>query len=83
MRERNKERSLMMYEVMDVCDLKYEDNYFDIVIDKSIIDTILCGENSHLYTCLMLKEGQRVIKQDGGIYLSISYGKPETRSLHF
>ena len=57
MAERNKERKLMTYEVMDVIDLKYPDNYFDIVIDKSIIDTILCGDNSYLYTCMMLKEG--------------------------
>ena len=57
MKERNKERTGMIYEVMDVCDLKYPDNFFDIIIDKAIIDTILNGENSHLYTCMMLKEG--------------------------
>ena len=73
----------MVYEVMDVCDLKYPDNFFDIVIDKSTIDAILCGDNPYLNTCLLLKESQRVLKEDGGRYMGISYGKPETRSQHF
>lgn len=72
----------MVYEVMDVCELKYPDNYFDIAIDKSTIDAILCGDNPYLNTCLLLKESQRVIKEDGGIYMAISYGKPATRSFH-
>ena len=35
MKERNKHRCHMYYEQMDVCDLKYPDNFFDIAIDKS------------------------------------------------
>ena len=38
MRVRNRKRKQMIYEVMDCCDLKYPDNYFDIAIDKSTID---------------------------------------------
>eukprot|EP00356_Strombidium_inclinatum_P012707 CAMPEP_0170490806 /NCGR_PEP_ID=MMETSP0208-20121228/9574_1 /TAXON_ID=197538 /ORGANISM="Strombidium inclinatum, Strain S3" /LENGTH=94 /DNA_ID=CAMNT_0010766261 /DNA_START=292 /DNA_END=576 /DNA_ORIENTATION=- len=75
-------KKLMIYEVMDVCDLKYPDNYFDVVIDKSTIDAILCGDNAFLNTAIMLKEGQRVLKVDGK-YIAISYGKPSTRSFHF
>ena len=30
----------------------------------------------------MLKETQRVLKIDG-VYMAISYGKPESRSFHF
>lgn len=70
----------MVYEVMDCCDLKYPDNFFDIVIDKSTIDAILCGENASLNTALLLKESQRVLKENGGEYIAISYGKPHTRS---
>ena len=83
MKERNKNRTNMYYEVMDVCQLKYPDNFFDIVIDKSIIDTLLCGNNAFVYTALMLKEGQRVIKENGGIYFAVSYGTPATRTVHF
>ena len=73
----------MVYEVMDVCDMTYPDNFFDVAIDKSTIDAILCGDNPYLNTCLLLKESQRVLKEDGGLYIAISYGKPETRSVHF
>ena len=82
MRVRNRKRKQMIYEVMDCCDLKYPDNYFDIAIDKSTIDAILCGDNAYLNTAMMLKEGQRVLKE-GGVYIAISYGKPTTRSFHF
>ena len=44
MQERNKERKAMKYEVMDVCDMRYADNFFDIAIDKSTIDTLLTGD---------------------------------------
>lgn len=68
---------------MDACNLKYPDNYFDVCIDKSTIDALLCGDNAFLNTAIMLKEGQRVLKEDGGKYIAISYGKPSSRSFHF
>ena len=68
---------------MDACKLEYPDNFFDIAIDKSTIDALLCGDNSFVITALMLKESQRVIKENGGVYFAISYGKPSTRSMHF
>ena len=46
MKERNQSRQKMVYEVMDVCNMKYEDNFFDFVLDKSTIDTLLCGEHA-------------------------------------
>ena len=82
MRIRNKNRPGMKYEVMDVIDLKYPDNAFDVLIDKSIIDTLLCGDNAFINTMMMLKEGQRVIKEHGQ-YIAISYGKPTERAPHF
>lgn len=66
---------------MDVRDLKYEQNTFDLIIDKSTIDALLCGDSSFINVALMLKEVQRVLKEDG-IYMIISYGKPENRLLH-
>lgn len=83
MQKRNAKRKLMKWEYMDCCAMTYPDNFFDIAIDKSTIDALLCGDNSYVITALMLKESQRVIKEDGGIYLAISYGKPESRSVHF
>jgi EEF1A lysine methyltransferase 4 len=57
MAERNKDREGMKYEVMDVCDMaKYEDGFFDIAIDKSTIDALLCGNNAFLNVARMTKE---------------------------
>lgn len=82
MTERNKERTHMKYEVMDVCDIKYPDGYFDIAIDKSTIDALLCGDNAYIKVAQMMREVQRVLKP-GGVYMAISYGKPESRAIHF
>lgn len=71
----------ILVEVMDVRDMKYDEQSFDFVIDKSTIDALLCGENSFLNVAIMLKEVQRVLK-DEGFYMIISYGKPENRIPH-
>lgn len=56
MAERNKHRVGMTYEVGDVTNLKYDDNSFDVAIDKSTIDALLCGDNAYLMVAKMLKE---------------------------
>ena len=66
---------------MDVRDLKFKDDTFDLAIDKSTIDALLCGDHSFLNVAIMTKEIQRVLKV-GGIYLIISYGQPENRVMH-
>ena len=81
MAERNKDKEGMIYEVMDVRDLKYEDNSFDLAVDKSTIDALLCGEDAFINVAKMIKEVQRVIKV-GGYYMIVSYGTPEYRMLH-
>jgi len=82
MTERNKiKRPNIKFEVMDVRDLKYENNSIDLAIDKSTIDALLCGENSFINVAKMIKEVQRVLKV-GGYYMIISYGTPENRVLH-
>jgi len=82
MQLRNQTKVGMTYEIMDVRDLKYPDKHFDIAIDKSTIDALLCGDNSFLNVAMMTKEVQRVLKT-GGIYMVISYGAPENRVFHF
>ena len=61
---------------------EFKDNSFDMAIDKSTIDALLCGDDSFIMVAKMLKETQRVLKTDG-IYFAISYGKPESRAFHF
>jgi ubiquinone/menaquinone biosynthesis C-methylase UbiE len=88
MKERNLERkemtcknSLNLVEKMDIRDIKYEDNTFDLAIDKSTIDALLCGDSSFLNVAIMTKEVQRILKTNG-IYMIISYGQPENRVFH-
>jgi ubiquinone/menaquinone biosynthesis C-methylase UbiE len=61
--------------------MKIEDNSFDLAIDKSTIDALLCGDHSFMNVAIMTKEVQRILKV-GGIYLIISYGQPENRVIH-
>ena len=81
MKKRNEKRPEMSFEVMDVRDLKYENNSIDLAVDKSTIDALLCGENSYINVAKMIKEVQRVLKV-GGYYMIISYGSPENRVIH-
>lgn len=67
---------------MDVRELQYQDETFDLAVDKSTIDALLCGESSFVNVAKMIKEVQRVLKV-GGVYMVISYGQPENRVLHF
>ena len=82
MKERNKDKKGLNYQVMDVRDMKgFKDETFDFIIDKSTLDALLCGENSFVDVVYMTKEISRILKV-GGIYFIISYGKPENRLLH-
>ena len=81
MSERNKGMEGLTYEVMDVRELKYDDNSFDLAVDKSTIDALLCGEDAFINVAKMIKEVQRVLKV-GGYYMIVSYGSPEYRVLH-
>ena len=84
MRERNQDRVKMTYEVMDCSDMSsIPDNFFDVAIDKSTIDALLCGDNAYLMVAKLTREIQRVLKPTLGVYIAISYGKPETRAQHF
>jgi hypothetical protein len=40
---------------MDCTNMKFPSDYFDLIIDKSTIDALLCGDNAFLNTALMLK----------------------------
>lgn len=66
---------------MDVKDIRFPDNHFDLAVDKSTIDALLCGERSFISVAIMMKEVQRVLKE-GGIYIIISYGAPQNRIFH-
>ena len=69
---------------MDVRELEFENESFDVVIDKGLLDSILVkkliksGNYSILNSEKMLNEIYRVLRQKG-IYICISYGTPKIR----
>ena len=64
---------------MDVTQMTYPDKYFDMIIDKSTIDAVLCSDEPYINTAKMLEHVFRILKDDG-IYIIISYGDPSNRS---
>jgi hypothetical protein len=56
MTEMNQDKPEMTWVKMDVTDLKYESNIYDIAVDKSTIDALLCGDDSFLNVAKMTKE---------------------------
>ena len=68
---------------MDVTDMSvFTGNSFDLIIDKSTIDCLSCGDAANLMVAKMLKECQRVLKV-GGVNFTISLGKQADRIVHF
>ena len=57
MKNRNsKRRPELKWDVMDCRDLKYPAEHFDLIIDKSTIDALLCGNFAYYNVAVMLKE---------------------------
>ena len=67
---------------MDCRKLEYADETFDLIIDKSTADALLCGSKAFKNLAITLRECQRVLKTHG-IYIAISYGVPANREFHF
>ncbi|XP_047317061.1 EEF1A lysine methyltransferase 4 [Impatiens glandulifera] len=69
----------MKYMKMDVRDMNaFQGGFFDAVIDKGTLDSILCGHNSRENAIKMLGEVERVLKNKG-VYILITYGAPSHR----
>lgn len=71
----------LVYEVMDVTEMTYPDKSFDLVIDKSTIDSLMCSDTPYLNVAKMLYNCYRVLADDG-IYFALSYAKPSERMRH-
>ncbi|OMO69709.1 Transcription factor, K-box [Corchorus capsularis] len=72
----------LKYMQMDVRDMSYfQDEYFDSVIDKGTLDSLMCGTDAPISASRMLGEVSRLLKP-GGIYMLITYGDPSARMPH-
>mmetsp|Transcript_24900 Transcript_24900/g.25119 ORF Transcript_24900/g.25119 Transcript_24900/m.25119 type:complete len:271 (+) Transcript_24900:283-1095(+) len=55
----------MKWLVMDVHNLSFENESISVILDKSLIDTVLCYSNSVEWTHRMIQELYRVLKPNG------------------
>ena len=46
----------MKWDVMDVKSMTYPNDTFDLLIDKSTMDALVCGNSANQNVALMLKE---------------------------
>ena len=73
----------MNYKTMNVCEMKdFGDKSFNVVFDKALLDTMLCGENALLVVEKMMKEIYRILADDG-FYIIISNANEDSRKLLF
>merc|ERR1712176_1169838 len=63
---------------MDARAMDKADGKYNVVVDKAMLDAILCGEGSTHNAQKMLQEVSRVLKPDG-VYVAISHGQPSYR----
>ena len=73
-------RKELKYVVADCTDMpEFEDKSFDVIIDKSTLDALLCDrERAPERVTRMLSEIHRVLKR-GGTYVCVSFGAPKVR----
>ncbi len=78
MQQKYKQFEEMDFQVMDVTDLEIEDDSVHLILDKATLDSVICSNNNHSLLLQMLLHVYRVLLQ-GGVYILLSHGKPETR----
>ena len=77
--DRYSDRAEMEFSEMDVMNMEFlPDASNDLVIDKALLDALLCGGENITNVLTMLREVHRVLKP-GGVYVCISHGPPEAR----
>lgn len=78
-----KQQVEMNYQKMDVCNMSsFPEKSFNVVFDKALLDTILCGEDAFEKSDKMMKEIYRVLTDDG-YYIIVSNGNEESRKIFF
>jgi len=63
---------------MDVRDMSYKDGSFDVVIDKALLDSIICGPEPQRVSEAMLSEINRVLTPTG-MFFCVSHGDEASR----
>ncbi|EGR29556.1 protein kinase domain protein [Ichthyophthirius multifiliis] len=79
MQERYKDQGPnFKYIQMDVRNMEFDSKSFDCVIDKGLLDSVLCGESQTTNANKMLQEIHRVLTEKG-VYIVLTHGTSEFR----
>lgn len=79
MAEKYADKPGMIYRQMDMRNMQdFPEGFFNVVIDKATMDSILCGEGSTHMAQKCLTEISRVLNTNG-IFLCVSHGQPNYR----
>lgn len=82
MQQKYADRPQLQYMTMDAREMTaFEDGTFDAVIDKGLLDSLLCGAGAQASAAKMLGEVLRVLRQ-GGVYILVTHGEPKQRVPH-
>lgn len=81
MLDRNRHRTNMTWSVMDATQTTFSDDSFDLILDKSVLDTFCCMSQSSQVISRYLDEVRRLMRP-GGSLLCVSFGDPSSR-LHY
>jgi len=63
---------------MDVRQMQFKDGTFDAVIDKALLDAMVCTDGASQNVQLMLSEIHRVLSPTG-VYICITHGTEDQR----
>ena len=61
--------------------LPYENGSFDLIICKGVFDAVLCSAGSVFNIRRMVKECVRLLNDDGGVLMVVTYGNPDNRTI--
>ncbi|XP_060574062.1 EEF1A lysine methyltransferase 4-like isoform X2 [Ruditapes philippinarum] len=86
MRSKHSDLHEMTWEVMDICDLRYEPSTYDIVLEKGTLDALMVHEKDPWNTSTetlqkidgILQQISRILKT-GGKFISITFAQPHFR----
>jgi ubiquinone/menaquinone biosynthesis C-methylase UbiE len=74
-----KDKEEMEFNHVDARNMEFiPSDCFDLIIDKGLFDSQLCGSENITHAHALIQEMYRVLKP-GGIYIIISHGAPDSR----
>lgn len=83
MNDRTMDNNNIVFKQMDCTKMdEFENEYYNAIIDKACMDSLLCGENAENSINMYFSHVARILKQNGKFFV-LSYGLPSSRLEYF